>query len=65
MQAKESEDNNLNPYREDSNPDSSKVCLDGWIRISIQVIQISSEERSETEGHESLKFGFESLMKNK
>ena len=60
MQAEEFEDNNLNPYGEDSNLDSSKVCLDGWIRISIQAIRILGEEKSETEGHK-----FKSLMKNK
>ena len=60
VQTKEFEDR-------DSNLDFSKVCSNGWIRISIQEIQIPSEERSETKGHrfESLKFGFESLMKNK
>ena len=67
MQAEKSEDSDSNTYGEDLNPDFNKVCLDGWIRISIQEIQILGEERSETEGHrfESLKFGFESLMKNK
>ena len=67
MKAKEFEDIDWNPYGEDSNPDFNKVCLDGWIRISIQEIQIPGEERSETKGHrfESLNYGFESLMKNK
>ena len=67
VQAKESEDSDSNPYEEDSNPNSSKVCSDGWIWISIQAIRIPSEERSETEGHrfKSLNKGFKSLMKNK
>ena len=67
VQAKESEDSDSNPYGEDSNFDSSEVCLNGWIRISIQAIRIPCEEKSETEGHifESLNKRFESLMKNK
>ena len=67
MQTKESEYNDSNPYGEDSNLDFGKICSDGWIWISIQAIRIPSEERSETEVHgfESLKFGLESLMKNK
>ena len=67
MQVEESEDNDSNPYREDSNLDSNEVYSDGWIWISIQAIRIPSEERSEIEGHkfESLNKGFESLMKNK
>ena len=67
VQAEESEDNDSNPYGEDLSPDSSKVCLDGWIRISIKAIQILDEERSENEGYryESLRLEFESLMKNK
>ena len=67
MQAEEFEDNDSNPYREDSNLDSNEGCLDGWIRISIEAIRIPGEEKSETEGHrfESLNKGFESLMKNK
>ena len=67
MQAEESKDNGSNPYREDSNPNSSEGCSDGWIRISIQVIGIPSEEKSETEGHifESLNERFKSLIKNK
>ena len=62
-----SEDQDLNPNTIDSNLDSSKVCLDRWIRFSIQAIRIPAEEKGETEGHkfESPKFGFESLMKNK
>ena len=67
MQAEEFEDNDSNPYGEYSNPYSSEVCSNGWIRISIQAIRISGEEKSETKGHkfESLNKGFEYLMKNK
>ena len=67
VQTKEFEDSDSSPYKEDSNPNSSKVCSDGWIRISIQEIRISGEERSETKGHrfEFLNKEFESLMKNK
>ena len=40
MQAEKSEDSDSNPYKEDSNPDSSKGCSDGWIQIPIHAIQI-------------------------
>ena len=51
MQVENTEDSDSNPYGEDLNLDSSKICSDGWIQISIQVIQILGEERSETKGH--------------
>ena len=67
VQVEEFEDSDSNPYGEDSNPNSSEVCLDGWIWIFIQAIWITGEKRSETEGHwfKSLNYGFKSLMKNK
>ena len=45
VQNKESGDNDLNPYEEDSNSDSSKVFSDGWIRISIQLIRILDKKK--------------------
>ena len=67
VQTKESKDSDSNPYGNDSNLDSNKVCSNRWIRISIQEIRIPNEEKSETKGHrfESLNFGFEFLVKNK
>ena len=43
------DERDLNPYSMNLNPNSNKVCLDGLIRISIQVIWIPDEERSEVE----------------
>ena len=56
-----------NPYSTNSNPNSSKVCLDGLIRISIQKIRIPGKGRSEvkSEGFESPTNRFKSLIKNK